>query len=69
MTQFLLNGALSLLWNIFNTLQIILAMELLALQIPANINMLTDLIKDIINLEVVPTEKLYDSIIAEPFGL
>ena len=67
--QFVLNGALSLLWNIFNTLQIIMAMELLALALPANVNMLYNLLEDTINFQPVPADTLYDSIIAEPFDL
>ena len=35
--QVFLSGALSMLWNIFNTLQIILALNLLMVSFPANI--------------------------------
>ena len=35
--QLFLSGALSMLWNIFNTLQIILSFNLLMVSFPANI--------------------------------
>ena len=42
--QFLLSGVMSQLWNIFNTLQIIMAMKLLAVMTPVNVTIVNDMI-------------------------
>ena len=44
-------------------------MKLLALNMPSNVDMLYDLIEDTINFQPIKKETLYDSLIAEPFGL
>ena len=67
--QFFLSGALSLLWNIFNTLQILLALEMLNLVMPANVTVFYNLIKDTVNFQLVPKDTLYDNLVAKPFGL
>ena len=69
MLQFLLNGAISMLWNIFNTLQIIIAIELLAIIMPANVQLFYEVIKDTINFQPLPKDVIYNFAIATPFGL
>lgn len=40
--QFIMSGALSMLWNIFNTMQILMALNLLMVTFPANVEMVFD---------------------------
>ena len=56
-----------MLWNIFNTLQIILSFNLLLVAYPANIKYFQEQIEDLINLEIVPKEYIYDNVF-EPLG-
>ena len=58
-----LSGALSMLWNIFNTLQLITAFDLLQVGLPANVQVLQESLKDTVNFAIVPKDKLYDAII------
>lgn len=44
-----LNGVMSQLWNIFNTLQIIMALPMLQVQMPSNIILVQDMLLSIIN--------------------
>ena len=48
-TQFFLNGSLSLLWNIFNTLQLIIGLEYLSVIMPSNVALIYKTIKDVVN--------------------
>ena len=65
----MLKGALDRMWNIFNTLQLIIALELLRIAIPSNVAISFGIINDTINLQVVPKAVLYNFLIARPFGL
>ena len=56
-----------MLWNIFNTLQIILSFNLLLVAYPANIKYFQEQIEDLMNLEIVPKEFIYDNFI-QPLG-
>ena len=67
--QFILKGALSLLWNVFNTLQLIMALNLMQVVLTSNIMFTFELLEDTINLQVVPKDLIYDTVIAKPFGL
>ena len=58
-----------MLWNIFNTLQIIIAIELLAIIMPANVQLFYEVIKDTINFQPLPKDVIYNFAIATPFGL
>ena len=58
-----------MLWNIFNTLQIIIALELFMVKFPANVTIVQDQFEKIINFEVVPKEFLYNAIIVPLFGV
>ena len=64
-----MSGILSILWNIFNTLQLIIGTELLAILMPANIVFSFDMLADTINFQLLPKEDLYDTLIATPFDL
>ena len=58
-----------MLWNIFNTLQIILALNLLMVSFPANIEFFQEQIEDLINLEIIPKDLVYDNILQPVFDL
>jgi len=58
-----------MLWNIFNTLQIILAMNLLMASFPANVKYFQEQIEDLINLEIIPKDFLYDNLMQPLFKL
>jgi hypothetical protein len=51
-----------MLWGAFQTLQIILAMPLLAVSMPANIIVVFRGFSDVINLELVDKQTMYDLI-------
>jgi len=52
--------ALEMLWGAFQTLQIVLAMTLLAIKMPANVIVVFRGFSDVINLDVVDKQTLYD---------
>ena len=58
-----------MLWNIFNTFQLIIGTELLAILMPANIVFCFEMLVDIVNFQLLPKEDLYDTLIANPFDL
>ena len=63
--QFFLSGALSLLWNIFNTLQLLLALNLLLVDLPANITLIRDFMYDTVNFQIIDKKVLYESLMGE----
>ena len=52
--------ALEMLWGAFQTLQIVLAMPLLAIKMPANVIVVFRGFSNVINLDVVDKQTLYD---------
>jgi len=58
-----------MLWNIFNTLQVIIGFELLALIMPANVQLFYEMLKDTINFQPLPKDVIYNFAVATPFGL
>ena len=58
-----------MLWNIFNTMQIIFALNLLLVNFPANVQVLYDALFDIVNFEIVPKDQIYDSLIKPALNL
>ena len=67
--QFVLSGALSMLWNIFNTLQLIVALELFRIHMPANVEMMFTMIHNTVNFQIIPPDDLYDAVIPPIFDL
>ena len=63
-----LSGVMSQLWNIFNTLQIILALPLLAVVMPANVIFVKKVIDGIVNFQIVEKETLREKILDPIFG-
>ena len=59
--QIIFNGAFGMLWNIFNTLQVILALPLLMVNFPGNTSTIVETLDSIINFEIIPKEKIYDA--------
>ena len=57
-----------MLWNIFNTLQLLTALELLQVAMPANVKVLQRTIQETVNFSVIPKDVLYDKIITPIFG-
>ena len=76
MTQFVLtvilnlalSGALTQMWNIFNTMQLISALPSFAIKTPANIEAIHSSFDEIINFEIFPKEFLYDNIVVPLVG-
>ena len=52
--------ALEMLWGAFQTLQIVLATPLLTVQIPANVIVVFRGFSDVINVDVIDKQALYD---------
>ena len=51
--QFFLSGAFSMLWNIFNTLQLLMALKLLLVNLPVNVTFIFDFLDETVNFEVI----------------
>ena len=64
----LFSGVMSQLWNIFNTLQIIMALPLLAVLMPANVLLVMDALNQIVNFSVVDKEIINSKIVEPLFG-
>ena len=58
-----------MLWNIFNTLQIIMALPLMMVNYPSNISTIIETFDGIVNFEIIPKDFLYDEIAVPVFGL
>lgn len=64
----LLNGVMNQLWNIFNTLQIIMALPLLPVIVPTNVLTIQEAIIGITNVQVVPKDEINSSVVEPVFG-
>ena len=53
-----------MLWNIFNTLQLLLALKLLLVNLPVNVMFIYDFLDETVNFEIIDKRVLY----AEMFG-
>ena len=63
----LLSGTLSQLWNVFNTLQLLTALPLFAINTPGNVIAMNSQFSEIANFKIVEKEQLYDWIIVPIF--
>ena len=66
--QFALKGAISMLWTIFNTLQLILALPLLSIQAPSNVIFMVAAVTNIINFQPIKPQQIYDWVMPRLFG-
>ena len=64
----LLNGVMSQLWSTFNTLQIIMALNLLAVILPANVILVQEIVIGVINFQIVDKKTLSETFIEPIFG-
>ena len=64
----ILNGVMSQLWIIFNTLQIIMALNLLAVILPANVILVQEIVIGVINFQIVDKKTLSTTFIEPIFG-
>jgi len=64
--QIVIKAAMSKVWSIFNTLQIIFLMPLMALTLPRNVQIFQDEINKIVNLEFIPKDRIYEYIFGTP---
>ena len=58
-----------MLWNIFNTLQIILALHLLMVTFPANVALMQEQFEELVNFELLPKDLIYDNILQPALDL
>ena len=63
-----LSGTLSQLWNIFNTMQLLTALPMFAINTPGNVLTINDKFSEISNFKIVEKEQLYDWIVVPVFG-
>ena len=61
--QIFMSGALSMLWNIFNTMQIILLLNLMLINFPANVSLMQEQFEDLVNFELLPKDFVYDNVL------
>ena len=59
---------MSQLWSIFNTLQIIMALNLLAVILPANVILVHEIVTGVINFQIVEKKNLSAIFIEPVFG-
>ena len=64
--QILIKAAMSKVWSIFNTLQLIILMPLMGLSLPGNVQSVYDEINKIVNLDFIPKDKIYEFFFGEP---
>ena len=57
---------MSKVWAIFNTLQILTLMSLMAINMPSNVQIMYNEFDKIANLESLPKDKIYEFIFGEP---
>ena len=62
-----MRGAMSQMWNIFNTMQLLTAIPLFAINAPSNVIFLNEEINKIANFEIVKKEQLYDWVVVPVF--
>ena len=51
-----------MLWPLFNTIQLMMALVYMNMTVPANITFFSEVINDIINFQLIKKEKVYDFI-------
>jgi len=64
--QVVIKAAMSKVWAIFNTLQILTLMPLMAITLPGNVQKMYSEFDKIANLEFIPKDKIYEFIFGEP---
>lgn len=64
----LLKGVMGQLWNVFNTLQILLALPLLNVILPANILFMQSIIDQVVNFKPIDKETLQELFLDPIFG-
>lgn len=52
-----------MLWNIFNTMQIILLLNLMLINFPANVSLMQEQFEDLVNFELLPKDFVYDNVL------
>ena len=63
-----LSGTLSQLWNIFNTMQLLTALPMFAINTPGNVITMNERFSEIANFKIVEKEQLYDWVVVPVFG-
>lgn len=63
-----LNGVMNQLWNVFNTLQILLALPLLAVDPPANVLSAVDIANQVVNFKLMQQEEVQEYFIIPLIG-
>ena len=63
-----LNGVMSQLWSIFNTLQIIMALPMLSVMLPANVIAVNKIVYGVINFQMVDKQTLSETFLEPMFG-
>ena len=63
-----LKSVMNQLWSIFNTLQIILALPMLNVLMPANVVFIQKIVYDIINFQIIDKKTLQKKLIEPVFG-
>lgn len=67
--QLFLSSALSMLWNVFNTLQILTALNLLMVIFPANVVIVNQEFASFLQFEIVPKDVIYEEVVAPLFDI
>jgi len=63
-----MRGAMSQMWNIFNTMQLLTAIPLFGINTPSNVLFLNEEINKISNFQIIKKEQLYDWVIVPIFN-
>ena len=68
LAQFVLKSSLKQIWTVFNTLQILVALPLLKVKMPANVFFVQSQFENIVNMNIFPKEKVYNLIVSPMMG-
>jgi len=64
--QIAIRSAMNKMWSVFNTLQILTLLNLMAVSYPGNVSMVFDQIERIVQLEFIPKDKIFEFLFGEP---
>jgi hypothetical protein len=66
--QMVLKSSLKQIWTVFNTLQIVVALPLLKVKMPANVLGVINQFNSIVNMKLIKPEKVYNWVFAPIMG-
>ena len=63
--QIIIKAAMSRVWSVFNTLQILTLMPIMSLSLPANVQVIYEEFRKVVHMEFIPKEKIFEFFFGE----